>query len=177
MLLSRNLLSLRRLLVIMSWQWVWFQRVWFWTLNSVSFWPSLSSGDRSQWVLLSLLCQRICVLKRTHQVHHRTHRVSRRTHWDLSSEPVLSKQYSARSLNPEGPTIKKIQFRSKFSISIDIFNLARKFQSRRLDFPPQKGRAAVGGSLENYMLARNLQSRSKSQMFFWSLGPLGNGKN
>ena len=43
-------------------------------------------------------------------------------------------------LFPEGPTIKNIQSRSKFSISIEIFNLARKFQSRRLDlFPPKIG--------------------------------------
>ena len=40
---------------------------------------------------------------------------------------------------PEGPTIKKTQSCSKFSISIEFFNLARKFQSRRLDFP---GKAA-----------------------------------
>ena len=70
--------------------------------------------------------------------------------------------------SPEGPTIKKNQSRSKFSISIENFNLARKFQSRRLDFPT-KNRAAVGGSLENLILARNFQSRSE----FWSLGPLG----
>ena len=55
---------------------------------------------------------------------------------------------------PEGPTIEKIRSRSKCSISIEIFNLARKYQSRRLDFPPQKNRAAVGGSLENFILAR-----------------------
>ena len=69
------------------------------------------------------------------------------------------------SSDPEGPTIKKIQSRSKFSISIEIFNLARKFLSRRLDFPT-KNRASVGGSLEIFNLARNLE-------FFWSLGPLG----
>ena len=33
-------------------------------------------------------------------------------------------------LNPEGPTIKKIWSRSKFSISIEIFNLDRNFWSR-----------------------------------------------
>ena len=73
---------------------------------------------------------------------------------------------------PEGPKIKKNWSRSKLSISIEIFDLARKFQSRRLDFPTKK-RAPVGGSLENFILARNFQSRSKSRDFFWSLGPLG----
>ena len=72
---------------------------------------------------------------------------------------------------PEGPTIKKIQSRSKFSISIKIFDLARKFQSRRLEFPA-KNRAAVGGSLENFILARNFQSRSKSRIFL-IFGPSG----
>ena len=56
----------------------------------------------------------------------------------------------------------KIQSRSKFSISIEIFNLALKFQSRGLDFPT-KNRAAVGGSLENFILARNFQSLGKNQ--------------
>ena len=50
---------------------------------------------------------------------------------------------------------------SRFSFSIEIFDLARNVQSRRLDFPT-KNRAAVGGSLENFILARNFQSRSKS---------------
>ena len=40
----------------------------------------------------------ICVPKRTHRVFRRTHRVRRRTQWVLSSETVLSKQYSARFL-------------------------------------------------------------------------------
>ena len=73
--------------------------------------------------------------------------------------------------SPEGPTIKKIQSRSKISISIEIFNLARKFQSRRVEFPT-KTRAAVGGSLENVILARNFQSRSKSRIFL-IFGPSG----
>ena len=78
--------------------------------------------------------------------------------------------------NPEGPTIKKLWSRSKFAISIEIFDLTRKFQSRRLDFPT-KNRAAVGGSLENFILARNFQSRSKSRDFFdlwalWETSPL-----
>ena len=83
----------------------------------------------------------------------------------------LTPQMIAVTLYPEGPTIKNIQSRSKFSISIEIFNLARKFQSRRLDFPT-KNRAAVGGSLENFTLARNFQSRSKSRIFL-IFGPSG----
>ena len=71
---------------------------------------------------------------------------------------------NALTIYPEGPTIKKIQSRSKFSISIEIFNLARRFQSRRLDFPT-KHRAAVGGTLGNFILARNVQSHSKSRIF------------
>ena len=74
---------------------------------------------------------------------------------------------------PNGPTIKKIQSRSKFSISIEIFNLDRKFQSRHLDLPT-KNRAAVGGSLENSILARNFQSRSRSRIFL-IFGPSGFG--
>ena len=77
--------------------------------------------------------------------------------------------------NPEGPTINKIQSRSKFSISIDIFNLAREFQSRHLDFHTIN-RAAVGGSLENVTLARNFQSRSKSRLFL-IFGPSGELRN
>ena len=72
---------------------------------------------------------------------------------------------------PEGPTIKKIRSRSKFSISIEISALARKFQSRCLDFPT-KNRAAVCGSLENFILDRNVQSRSKSRIFL-IFGPSG----
>ena len=67
--------------------------------------------------------------------------------------------------HPKGPTIEKIQSRSKFSISIEIFNLARNFQSRRLDFPT-KNRAAVGGALENFILARNFQSGSEKKGSF-----------
>ena len=69
--------------------------------------------------------------------------------------------------NPRGPNDqKKSRSRSKFSISIEFFDLARKFQSRCLDFTT-KSRATVGGSLENFILDdRNLD-------FFWSLGPLG----
>ena len=66
---------------------------------------------------------------------------------------------------------KKIQSRSKFPVAIEIFNLARKFQSRGLEFPT-KNRAAVGGSLENFILARNFQSRAKSRIFL-IFGPSG----
>ena len=76
---------------------------------------------------------------------------------------------------PEGPTIKKIQSRSKFSISIEILNLARKFQSRRLKFPTKNRAAVGGGSLENFILARNFQCRSKSRIFL-ILGPSGLGE-
>ena len=64
---------------------------------------------------------------------------------------------------PEGPTIKKIQSRSKFSISIEIFNLTRKFQSRRLEFPHKNigprwvARSKFSLSLEIFNLARNLE--------------------
>ena len=73
-----------------------FRRVRFQTPNSVSFlgltefrWAN--SVSSSQPI--------ICVPKQTHRVFRRTHRVCRRTQWVLSSETVLSKQYSARSLN------------------------------------------------------------------------------
>ena len=72
---------------------------------------------------------------------------------------------------PRGPNDQKNWSRSNFLISIEIFDLARKFQSRRLDFPT-KNRAAVGGSLENFILARNFQSRSKSRIFL-IFGPSG----
>ena len=58
------------------------------------FWPSPSSGERAQWVPLSLLfvCQSELAF------FCRAHRVYRRTQWVLSSETGLSKQYSARFL-------------------------------------------------------------------------------
>ena len=52
-----------------------------------------------------------------------------------------------------------------------MFSLARKLQSRRLEFPT-KNRAAVGGSLKNVILARNFQSRSKSRNVLM-FGPSG----
>ena len=39
----------------------------------------------------------------------------------------LDRKYTIQVRFPEGPTIKKIWSRSKFSISIEIFDLARKF--------------------------------------------------
>ena len=57
--------------------------------------------------------------------------------------------------------------RSKFLISLENFNLD-------VSISPQKIGPRVGGSLENFILARNFQSRSKSRIFFdlWALwGP------
>ena len=67
----------------------------FQTPNSVSFsglteFRGANSVSSSQPI--------ICVPKRTHRVFRRTHRVCRKTQWVLSSETVLSKQYSARFL-------------------------------------------------------------------------------
>ena len=70
-----------------------FRRVRFQTPNSVSF-LGLTEFRRENSV--SSFHPIICVLKRTHRVFLRTHRVWRRTQWVLSSETVLSKQYSAR---------------------------------------------------------------------------------
>ena len=82
------------------------------------------------------------------------------------------KSIFANPSDPRGPSNQKIKSRSKLSISIKILNLARKFQSRRLDFTT-KDRAAAGG------LARKFQSRSKfscsleiSKMFL-IFGPSG----
>ena len=49
----------------------------------------------------------ICVLKQTHRVSRRTQRVCRRPRCVLSSETVLTKQYSARSLLTEIPLTQK----------------------------------------------------------------------
>ena len=68
---------------------------------------------------------------------------------------------------------KKIDLDRNFQSRSQFFDLARKFQSRRLDFPT-KNRAAVGGSLENFILDRNFQSRSKSRIFL-IFGPSGVG--
>ena len=67
---------------------------------------------------------------------------------------------------PRGPNDQKCL------ISIEIFDLDRNVQSRRLDFPTKKNRAAVDGSLENFILARNFQSRLKSRSFL-IFGPSG----
>ena len=93
-----------------------------------------------------------------------------------SSFPRLynARKSSKHTRIPEGPAaaIKQNKSRSKFSISIEIFNLARNFQSRRLDFPQKKigprwvARSKMSFSLEIYNLARNLE-------FFGSLGPPG----
>ena len=68
----------------------------FQTPNSVSFFAltefrGANSVSSSQPIIF-------CVPKQTHRVFRRTHRVCRRTQWVLSSETVLSKQYSARFL-------------------------------------------------------------------------------
>ena len=57
--------------------------------------------------------------------------------------------------------------RSKFLWRLGLENL-------NLDISnfPQRNRAAVGGSLESYILARNFQSRSKSRIFL-IFGPSG----
>ena len=62
----------------------------------------------------------------------------------------------------------------EISISIEMFNLARNFQSRRLDLPTKIGPRWVARSkfsflLEIFNLARNLE-------FFKSLGPLGRAR-
>ena len=72
-----------------------FRGVRFQTPNSVSFsglteFRGANSVSSSQPI--------ICVPKRTHRVFRRTHRVCPKTQWVLSSETVLSKQYSARFL-------------------------------------------------------------------------------
>ena len=62
--------------------------------------------------------------------------------------PIPYTNQSMPHLSQRAQRSTKIQSCSKFSISLEMFNLARKFQSRRLEFP-DKNRAAVGGSLEN----------------------------
>ena len=54
---------------------------------------------------------------------------------------------------------------AKFLISLENVNLD-------VSISPQKNRAAVGGSLENFILDRNFQSRSKSRNFL-IFGPSG----
>ena len=72
------LLLLRRLLASSETGRIRFRGVRFQIPNSVSYFRPI-----------------ICVKWRTHRVFRRTHRVCRRTQWVLSSETVLSKQYSA----------------------------------------------------------------------------------
>ena len=67
---------------------------------------------------------------------------------------------SARKSQRSQPNDQKIKSRSKFSIPIEFFNPARKFQSRRLDFPTKIGprwvaRSKISFSIEIFNLARN----------------------
>ena len=73
-----------------------FRRARFQTPNSVSF---LALTEFQEENSVSSSQPIICVAKRTHRVFRRTHRVCCRTQWVLSSETVLSKQYSARFLS------------------------------------------------------------------------------
>ena len=73
-----------------------FRGVRFQTPSSVSF---LGLTEFRGANSVSSLQPIICVPKRTHRISRRTHRVCHRTQWVLSSETVLLKQYSARSLN------------------------------------------------------------------------------
>ena len=57
--------------------------------------PHRVPGRGTQRVPLTLFKKFICAPKQTHRVFPRTHRVCRRTQWVLSSETLLSKQYSA----------------------------------------------------------------------------------
>ena len=94
---------------------------------------------------------------------------------DITREPVIGldvpirgAQFAADRIAPiRSDLISQRAQRSK------KFNLARNFQSRSkclislenfIDFPTKNG-AAGGGSLENFILAPNFQSRSKSRFF------------
>ena len=72
-----------------------FREVRFQTPNSVSFFGLTEFRGASS---VSSFQPIICVPKRTHRVFRRTHRVCPKTQWVLSSETVLSKQYSTRFL-------------------------------------------------------------------------------
>ena len=69
-----------------------FRGVRFQTPNSVSFFGLAEFRGANS---VSSLQPSICVQMRTHRVSGRTYQVCRRTQWVLSSETVLSKQYSA----------------------------------------------------------------------------------
>ena len=96
---------------------------------------------------------------RFYLLHSVAHRVSQQ----ISAESEMSRQNRAtpptqralrsKKFNPD----RNFQSRSKFLISLENFNLD-------LSISPTKTRAAVGGSLENFILARNFQSRSKSRI-------------
>ena len=98
-----------------------FQGARFQTPNSVSF-----SGLNEFWGANSVSSSQpiICVPKRTHRVFRRTHRVCRRTQWVLSSETVLSKQYSARFLKK----VRKIHLK-KITRKIRLGIRSEKFPS------------------------------------------------
>ena len=68
------------------------------------------------------------------------------------------------SIVPEGPTIQKK------SISDRIFQSRSKISILTSRIAHKNG-AAVGGALENFILARKIQSRSKSRFFFLIFGP------
>ena len=61
-----------------------------------------------------------------------------------------SRKVSEKHHFAEGPTIKRIQSRSKFSISIERIQSRSKFSISTSRFP-HKNRAAVGGSLEIFI--------------------------
>ena len=72
----------------------------------------------------------------------------------LRAEPKEHKHFGIRPgtrpggsvTGTEGPTIKKINSRSKFSISIENFNLARKFQSLARKFHSRSNFLVFGPS-------------------------------
>ena len=64
---------------------------------------------------------------------------------------------SGRAPNPKGPNLEKNQDRLKFSISLEIFKLAWKFQDRPPEFPTKIGvwwvaRLKFSISLENFKI-------------------------
>ena len=78
---------------------------------------------------------------------------------------------------PRGPNDQKtfnlarnFQSGSKFSISLEIFNLDVSNYPQKIG-PRWMARSKISISLENFNLARNFQSRSKSRIFFdlWAL--------
>ena len=93
----------------------------------------------------------------------------------LISAKIGWKSAKSRLKFPRGPNDQKNL------IPIEIFDPDRNFRSRsKISISTSrfshKNRAAVGGSLENFILARNFQSRSKSRIFL-IFGPSGSFKN